>query len=51
MFVGGPAIVRAHNHWVRDWTVLVTLVARAAGALAHVTSRRDVVAPTFPASL
>ena len=25
MFVGGLAIVRAHNHWARDWTVLVTL--------------------------
>ena len=25
MFVGGLAIVRAHNQWVRDWTVLVTL--------------------------
>ena len=25
MFVGGLAIVRAHNHWVRDWSVLVTL--------------------------
>ena len=25
MFVGGLAIVRAHNKWVRDWTVLVTL--------------------------
>jgi hypothetical protein len=25
MFVGGLAIVRAHNHWVRDWTILVTL--------------------------
>jgi hypothetical protein len=25
MFVGGLAIVRTHNHWVRDWTVLVTL--------------------------
>jgi hypothetical protein len=24
-FVGGLAIVRAHNHWRRDWTVLVTL--------------------------
>ena len=23
--VGGLAIVRAHNHWARDWTVLVTL--------------------------
>lgn len=25
MFVGGLAIVRAHNHWVSNWTVLVTL--------------------------
>jgi hypothetical protein len=25
MFVAGLAIVRAHNHWVLDWTVLVTL--------------------------
>ena len=25
MFVGGLAIVRGHNHWARDWTVLVTL--------------------------
>ena len=25
MFVGGLAIVRAHNRWVRDWSVLVTL--------------------------
>jgi hypothetical protein len=25
MFVGGLAIVRAHNYWVRDWTALVTL--------------------------
>ena len=25
MFVGGLAIVRAHNKWARDWTVLVTL--------------------------
>jgi uncharacterized membrane protein HdeD (DUF308 family) len=25
MFVGGLAIVRAHSHWARDWTVLVTL--------------------------
>jgi len=25
LFVAGLAIVRAHNHWVRDWTVLVTL--------------------------
>jgi len=25
MFVGGLAIVRAHNHWTADWTVLITL--------------------------
>jgi hypothetical protein len=25
MFVAGLAIVRAHNRWARDWTVLVTL--------------------------
>lgn len=25
MFVAGLAIVRAHNYWARDWTVLVTL--------------------------
>jgi hypothetical protein len=25
MFVGGLAVVRAHNVWVRNWTVLVTL--------------------------
>ena len=25
MFIAGLAIVRAHNHWVRNWTILVTL--------------------------
>ena len=25
MFVAGLAIVRSHNHWTTDWTVLVTL--------------------------
>jgi FtsH-binding integral membrane protein len=25
LFVGGLAIVRAHNQWPRDWTVSVTL--------------------------
>ena len=25
MFIGGLAIVRTHNSWVRNWTVLVTL--------------------------
>jgi len=24
-FVGGLAIVRTHNYWVRNWTVLITL--------------------------
>ena len=25
MFVAGLAVVRRHNHWTRNWTVLVTL--------------------------
>ena len=25
MFVAGLAIIRAHNHWARDWTALVSL--------------------------
>ena len=25
MFVAGLAVVRAHNAWARDWTVLITL--------------------------
>jgi hypothetical protein len=25
LFVAGPSIVRAHNHWTRGWPVLVTL--------------------------
>jgi len=25
MFIAGLAIVRTHNHWQRNWTVLVTL--------------------------
>jgi hypothetical protein len=25
LFIAGLAIVRAHNHWARDWTVAVTL--------------------------
>jgi 1,4-dihydroxy-2-naphthoate octaprenyltransferase len=25
MFVGGLAVVRVHNRWTRDWTVLVSL--------------------------
>lgn len=26
MFVAGLAVVRAHNIWARNWTVLVTLI-------------------------
>ena len=26
LFVAGLAIVRAHNRWARDWTVLLTLI-------------------------
>jgi hypothetical protein len=25
MFIGGLAVVRAHNAWARDWTSLITL--------------------------
>ena len=25
LFIAGLAIIRAHNQWIRDWTVLVTL--------------------------
>jgi len=25
MFIGGLAVVRAHNSWARDWTLLITL--------------------------
>jgi len=33
MFVAGLAIVRAHNRWERNWTVLVTLTGWFAGSL------------------
>jgi len=33
MFVGGLAIVRVHNRWARDWTVLVTLAGWFSGTL------------------
>lgn len=33
MFVAGLAIVRAHNRWARDWTVLVTLAGWFAALL------------------
>ena len=33
MFVAGLAIVRVHNRWARDWTVLVTLAGWFSGTL------------------
>jgi hypothetical protein len=36
MFVAGLAIVRAHNRWCADWTVLVTLSGWLALALGSV---------------
>ena len=33
LFVAGLAIVRGHNHWAADWTVLVTLSGWLALAL------------------
>ena len=33
LFVAGLAIVRAHNRWVWEWPVLVTLTGWFAGAL------------------
>ena len=33
MFVAGLAIVRVHNRWARDWTVLVTLAGWFAALL------------------
>jgi hypothetical protein len=33
MFVAGLAIVRVHNRWARDWTVLVTLTGWLSVAL------------------
>lgn len=33
MFVAGLAIVRVHNRWARNWTVLVTLVGWFAALL------------------
>lgn len=35
MFIVGLAIVCAHNHWTRDWTVLVTLSGWFFLALGH----------------
>ena len=26
LFVGGISIIRIHNFWVRDWTILITLI-------------------------
>lgn len=56
MFVGGLAIVRAHNHWARDWSVLVTLsgwfavglgLVRMFAAEAYHRSAADTSATTF----
>lgn len=33
LFIAGLALVRAHNHWALDWSVLVTIVAWTALAL------------------
>lgn len=33
MFVGGLAIIRVHNRWERNWTVLVTVTGWFSGAL------------------
>lgn len=30
LFIGGLALVRAHNRWALDWSVLLTIVAWAA---------------------
>ena len=56
MFVGGLAIVRAHNHWRRDWTLLVTAsgwfalalgVVRMFGAAAYQHRAATIGAPIF----
>ena len=41
MFVAGLAIVRVHNRWEADWTVLVTVLGWIAliGGLARMMSR------------
>lgn len=33
LFIAGLAIVRAHNRWARNWTILVTITGWAALAL------------------
>lgn len=56
MFVGGLAIVRAHNHWALDWSLLVTLsgwfalglgLLRMFAAEAYHRSAADTGAATF----
>ena len=56
MFVAGLAIVRAHNQWRPDWTVLVTVsgwfaltlgVARMFAAGAYQRGSATIGAPTF----
>jgi len=33
LFVGGLAIIRAHNRWVRAWPIVITLVGGSVMAL------------------
>jgi hypothetical protein len=56
LFVAGLAVVRAHNRWRFDWTVLVTLsgwlalalgVARMYGASQYQQAAANVERPTF----
>ena len=43
LFVAGLSIVRAHNHWIRDWRVIVTL----AGWFAILAGLLRMFAPEF----
>src|SRR5678809_1391924 len=56
LFVAGLAIVRAHNRWRTDWTVLVTIsgwfglalgVVRMFGATAYQHQAATIAIPTF----
>lgn len=56
MFVGGLALVRAHNVWKRDWTVLLTLtgwlalvlgLVRMFAASRYQTSAANVATTTY----
>src|SRR6476620_6243745 len=56
MFVAGLAIIRAHNRWPRDWTLLITLsgwfgfvpgLGRMSAAASHDRCPADASAPVF----